>query len=285
MSDILFSPQKLTNGVELKNRFVKPAMSEALGTKHFQPKKEIVTLCKTWAEGGSGLIVTGNLMVDSHYIAEPGNIVFDEHSDMDILRTWAQAGKTHGAKIIVQMNHPGKQAPKTVVKEPIAPSAVPIDGELGDNGQEDEYGGGIENQIRVIEEMYEEIRAHTPTDFIVGIKINSSDFKEGGIREEDSMRELVADCIGMARPLAIDPQIPNKIKEGAYETLVTGHVSTGIAAIDKKLGSMLGLVYYQLLMQSYAKGKAPHVSTKAWPALFHALRTQGAAALFPQRAR
>lgn len=110
----------------------------------------------------------------------------------------------------------------------------------------------------------------------------------GGIREEDSMRELIrdgfADCIGLARPLAIDPAIPNKIQEGTYQTLVTGHVSTGIATIDKKLGSMMGLVYYQLLMQSYAKGKIPHVGTNAWPALFHALRTQGAAALFPQRA-
>lgn len=234
MNDILFTPQTLTNGVILKNRFVKPAMNEAMGTKHFQPKKEIVTLYKTWAEGGTGLIITGNVMVDSHYIAEPGNIVFDEHSDMNILRAWAQAGKINGAKIIVQMNHPGKQAPKTVSKEPLAPSAVPIDGELGsffntpramthtevkelvasfvrtaeiayragfdgveihaahgyllnqflspwDNRREDEYGGNIENRMRVIVEIYEGIRAHTPADFIVGIKINSSDFKEGGV--------------------------------------------------------------------------------------------------------
>lgn len=119
-----------------------------------------------------------------------------------------------------------------------------------DTRREDEYGASIENRMCVIEEIYEGIRAHTPADFIVGIKINSSD-----------------------------------IKEGTYETLVTDHVSTSIAAIDKKLGSILGIVYYELLMRGYARSKAPHVSSNVWPALFHALRTQGTAALFPQRTR
>lgn len=32
---------------------------------------------------------------------------------------------------MVQINHPGKQAPKTVSKYPVAPSAIPIQGEIG----------------------------------------------------------------------------------------------------------------------------------------------------------
>lgn len=44
----------------------------------FNLKKNIATLYKRWAEGGTGLIITGNIMVDPKRTAEPGNIVFDK---------------------------------------------------------------------------------------------------------------------------------------------------------------------------------------------------------------
>ncbi|MBF0709792.1 hypothetical protein IR059_00950 [Gemella sp. GL1.1] len=37
----------------------------------------------------------------------------------------------NGSKIIVQINHPGKQVPKTIAKRPVAPSAIPIEGDIG----------------------------------------------------------------------------------------------------------------------------------------------------------
>ena len=124
--NLLFTPVTLPNGTTIKNRFFKSAMSEGMGTKNFQPKRNIATLYKRWAEGGTGLIITGNIMVDPKGTAEPGNIVFDKNSNMEILKDWAKQGQQHGAKVMVQLNHPGKQVPKTIAKETVAPSTIPL---------------------------------------------------------------------------------------------------------------------------------------------------------------
>ena len=406
--NLLFTPITLPNGTTIKNRFFKSAMSEGMGTRDFQPKKNIATLYKRWAEGGTGLIITGNIMVDPKGTAEPGNIVFDKNSNMEILKNWAKQGQQHGAKVMVQLNHPGKQAPKTVSKQTVAPSAVPLGNGLNklfstpralttseveelvqkfvtsakvakeagfsgvqihaahgylisqflsphDNRRTDKYGGSLENRMRFLKEIYLGMREELGKDFTIGIKINSTDFKEDGLTEEDSLKTIIelanlgldfveisggtyerpammgatskstnqvffaeyskklkqkieipvvvtggirsinamntllndntTDFIGIARPLTIDPNIPNKIKQGTYTIVETTRVSTGIKKLDKIFGSLLGIVYYQVLMQNIAKGKEPKATKNAWPSLIQAVYNQGLAVLFPQRAK
>ena len=406
--NLLFTPITLPNGTTIKNRFFKSAMSEGMGTKNFQPKKNIATLYKRWAEGGTGLIITGNIMVDPKGTAEPGNIVFDKNSNMEILKDWANQGKQHGAKVMVQLNHPGKQAPKTVSKQTVAPSAVPLGNGLNklfstpralttseveelvqkfvtsakvakeagfsgvqihaahgylisqflsphDNRRTDKYGGSLENRMRFLKEIYLGMSEELGKNFTIGIKINSTDFKEDGLTEEDSLKTIIelanlgldfveisggtyerpammgatskstnqvffaeyskklkqkieipvvvtggirsinamntllndntTDFIGIARPLTIDPNIPNKIKQGTYTIVETTRVSTGVKKLDKIFGSLLGIVYYQVLMQNIAKGKEPKATKNAWPSLIQAVYNQGLAVLFPQRAK
>ena len=406
--NLLFTPITLPNGTTIKNRFFKSAMSEGMGTRDFQPKKNIATLYKRWAEGGTGLIITGNIMVDPKGTAEPGNIVFDKNSNMEILKDWAKQGQQHGAKVMVQLNHPGKQAPKTIAKETVAPSAVPLGNGLNklfstpralttseveelvqkfvtsakvakeagfsgvqihaahgylisqflsphDNRRTDKYGGSLENRMRFLKEIYLGMREELGKDFPIGIKINSTDFKEDGLTEEDSLKTIIelanlgldfveisggtyerpammgatskstnqvffaeyskklkqkieipvavtggirsinamntllndntTDFIGIARPLTIDPNIPNKIKQGTYTIVETTRVSTGVKKLDKIFGSLLGIVYYQVLMQNIAKGKEPKATKNAWPSLIQAVYNQGLAVLFPQRAK
>ena len=406
--NLLFTPITLPNGTTIKNRFFKSAMSEGMGTRDFQPKKNIATLYKRWAEGGTGLIITGNIMVDPKGTAEPGNIVFDKNSNMEILKNWAKQGQQHGAKVMVQLNHPGKQAPKTIAKETVAPSAVPLGNGLNklfstpralttseveelvqkfvtsskvakeagfsgvqihaahgylisqflsphDNRRTDKYGGSLENRMRFLKEIYLGMREELGKDFTIGIKINSTDFKEDGLTEEDSLKTIIelanlgldfveisggtyerpammgatskstnqvffaeyskklkqkieipvvvtggirsinamntllndntTDFIGIARPLTIDPNIPNKIKQGTYTIVETTRVSTGVKKLDKIFGSLLGIVYYQVLMQNIAKGKEPKATKNAWPSLIQAVYNQGLAVLFPQRAK
>ena len=406
--NLLFTPITLPNGTTIKNRFFKSAMSEGMGTRDFQPKKNIATLYKRWAEGGTGLIITGNIMVDPKETAEPGNIVFDKNSNMEILKEWAKQGQQHGAKVMVQLNHPGKQAPKTVSKQTVAPSAVPLGNGLNklfstpralttseveelvqkfvtsakvakeagfsgvqihaahgylisqflsphDNRRTDKYGGSLENRMRFLKEIYLGMREELGKDFTIGIKINSTDFKEDGLTEEDSLKTIIelanlgldfveisggtyerpammgatskstnqvffaeyskklkqkieipvvvtggirsinamntllndntTDFIGIARPLTIDPNIPNKIKQGTYTIVETTRVSTGVKKLDKIFGSLLGIVYYQVLMQNIAKGKEPKATKNAWPSLIQAVYNQGLAVLFPQRAK
>lgn len=402
----LFDAYKFKNNIEVKNRFVKVAMNEALGNFNLQPKRKIINLYRQWAIGGTGLIITGNVMVDRNNLAEPGNIVVDERSNMSKLRDWAEAAKTNGARVVMQINHPGKQSPKTMNKKPVAPSAIPIRGDIGiafnppraltheqvenlaikfittalvakeagfdgveihaahgylinqflsarDNIRTDEYGGNLENRMRFLKEVYLGIRKACGEDFIIGVKINSDDYVEGGFNQEESakvikkMTELgidfieisggsyenpkmseetdkdnenvffgefskkvkkeievpvivtggirsyetmknilddnIADFIGLGRPLAIETDIPNKIANGSYTTVNSNHISTGIKDLDKKASKILGIIYYEQMMDNIAKGKEVKQTNNAWPALLHAVRVHGISSILPRR--
>ena len=57
-------------------------------------------------------------------------MVLDEASDLEAFRRWTAAGSAHGAQFWAQLNHPGKQSPKFLSPEPVAPSAIPLQGGL-----------------------------------------------------------------------------------------------------------------------------------------------------------
>ncbi|NVK42742.1 MAG: NADH:flavin oxidoreductase/NADH oxidase family protein [Oceanospirillaceae bacterium] len=116
----------LKNGLVIKNRLFKSAMSEQLGDKQRNPVAGLATLYQRWAEGGIGLAITGNVMVDRSALGEPKNVVLDEQSDLAAFKKWAEAGKKNGAHIWPQLNHPGKQIPSFICEEPVAPSAISL---------------------------------------------------------------------------------------------------------------------------------------------------------------
>ncbi|PTU32430.1 NADH:flavin oxidoreductase/NADH oxidase family protein [Stenotrophobium rhamnosiphilum] len=121
---------RLPNGVRIPNRLAKSAMSEALGTMDNRPTERLVQLYGRWADGGIGLSITGNVMIDRRAIGEPGNIVIEDESDLPTLRRWAAAGTRHGGQLWMQINHPGKQSPKGLNKETVSPSAIPFGRDL-----------------------------------------------------------------------------------------------------------------------------------------------------------
>jgi 2,4-dienoyl-CoA reductase-like NADH-dependent reductase (Old Yellow Enzyme family) len=123
------SPLTLPCGDELPNRLAKAAMSEQLGDVVTNaPTDRLVRLYERWAAGGPGLLITGNVMVDRGHLGEPRNVVVDDDRDMDALRAWADAATQHGTRAWVQINHPGRQAPRTLTRRPVAPSAVALKG-------------------------------------------------------------------------------------------------------------------------------------------------------------
>ena len=117
-------------GVRVPNRLAKSAMSEALGTMDNRPTVRLERLYQRWAEGGAGLSITGNVMIDRRAIGEPGNIVIEDESDLPALRRWAAAGTSRGGQLWMQINHPGKQAPKGLNRETVSPSAIPFSRDL-----------------------------------------------------------------------------------------------------------------------------------------------------------
>lgn len=119
-------PFQLRPGLVIKNRFFKSAMSEQLGDRHHNPTAGLIRLYQTWAEGGTGLLITGNVMVDRTALGEPKNVALDDQSDVALFRQWAKASQSQGAQVWMQLNHPGKQIPKFLSREPVAPSAIPL---------------------------------------------------------------------------------------------------------------------------------------------------------------
>ncbi|RMF15084.1 MAG: NADH:flavin oxidoreductase/NADH oxidase family protein [Gammaproteobacteria bacterium] len=122
----LFTPLQLARGPEIKNRFYKSAMSEQLANWHNDPLPKLARLYQRWAEGGTGLLVTGNVMIDRTALGEPKQVVLDEQSPLEPFRQWSRAAQQNGAQCWMQLNHPGKQIPSFLAKTPVAPSAVPL---------------------------------------------------------------------------------------------------------------------------------------------------------------
>jgi 2,4-dienoyl-CoA reductase-like NADH-dependent reductase (Old Yellow Enzyme family) len=67
-------------------------------------------------------------MIDRRALGEPGNVVLEDEKHQETFGRWARAAQADGAQAWVQLNHPGRQAPRTATKEPVAPSAVPLEG-------------------------------------------------------------------------------------------------------------------------------------------------------------
>lgn len=127
---LLTQPLQLPNGSILRNRLAKAAMSETLATDDNRPTLKLVELYRRWAASGIGLLMTGNVMVDRRALGEPGNVVIEDESNLELLRDWARAATSQGAAIWVQLNHPGKQAMKGLNVSTLAPSAVPFNKDL-----------------------------------------------------------------------------------------------------------------------------------------------------------
>lgn len=398
---MLFQPFTFPNGTTAKNRFFKSAMEEQLATDN-QPTQALVNLYRTWALGGAGVLVTGNVMVSPNGKGSVGDVVVSDNRSLAMLKAWADAGKTTGTLIIMQINHAGKQSPKAVNREPVAPSAVPLIGMDGfinppralqaveieqiigefittakiaeqagfsgvqihaahgylisqflsphHNQRNDEWGGSLANRMNFLLKIYQGIRATVRPDFLVGVKLNSADFQKGGFDENDSLAVVAKlselgidfieisggnyespamlaeksstrqreaffldyaekarkisqvpliitggfrseqamndalksgnlDLIGIARPLALMPDLPNQIQNSTYKTLTTNRIKTGFAPLDKKVGAVLEMDWYMSQMRLIGENKSPNPKLSAWKVLFNTIVANGKAGL------
>ncbi|WP_432122036.1 NADH:flavin oxidoreductase/NADH oxidase family protein [Streptomyces sp. S1] len=109
MTSELFSPLPLRSGQELRNRIAKAAMEENMAGAGQLPDEQLFTLYRRWAAGGTGLLITGNVMVHAEALTGPGGVVLDENAPLEPFAAWAEAGKSGGGALWMQINHPGRQ--------------------------------------------------------------------------------------------------------------------------------------------------------------------------------
>ena len=126
----LFEPLELPGGQTFPNRIAKAAMEENMADDGHLPGEALLRLYRQWSRGGAGLLLTGNVMVAADAVTGPGGVILDTQQPLAPFREWAIAGQSGGAKIWMQINHPGRQVFKANNPEAIAPSAVPVD--MGD---------------------------------------------------------------------------------------------------------------------------------------------------------
>jgi 2,4-dienoyl-CoA reductase-like NADH-dependent reductase (Old Yellow Enzyme family) len=124
---MLFSPLTLPNGAIVPNRLAKAAMEETLAEAGQLPGPAIHRLYRRWAEGGTGLIITGNVMVDRRALTGPGTIALEADTPIPPFAAWAQAVRARGAQAWMQISHPGRQVMANMGGLAWAPSAVALD--------------------------------------------------------------------------------------------------------------------------------------------------------------
>jgi 2,4-dienoyl-CoA reductase-like NADH-dependent reductase (Old Yellow Enzyme family) len=123
----LFLPLALPNGAVVPNRLCKAAMEENMADEGQVPGPTLVRLYERWARGGAGLILTGNVMIDARALTGPGGLVLEDDHAVGQFQAWAQAARSGGAQVWMQINHPGRQLAVAMGQEAVAPSAVPVD--------------------------------------------------------------------------------------------------------------------------------------------------------------
>ncbi|OCP23603.1 MULTISPECIES: NADH:flavin oxidoreductase/NADH oxidase family protein [unclassified Ensifer] len=123
----LFSPLTLPNGAVIPNRIAKAAMEENMADDDHAPSCALLQLYKAWAEGETGLIITGNVMVDARAMTGPGGVVLEDDRHLDRFKTWAKVSRSRGGQVWMQINHPGRQMPAGLGQETLAPSAIALD--------------------------------------------------------------------------------------------------------------------------------------------------------------
>ncbi len=116
-------------GALLPNRLAKAAMTEGLADPMGRPTPELERLYGIWSDGGSGLLLSGNIHVDADHLERPGNVIIDKEPDDHMraaLKQFATAATRNGNHFWAQISHAGRQTFAIVNKYPKAPSAVKL---------------------------------------------------------------------------------------------------------------------------------------------------------------
>ena len=109
MYDKLFTPFKIGN-CEIKNRVVMSPMLVGMGQFDGKPTEMLMDYYEERAKGGTGLIITEICRVnDVHGAAAFAQLAMSHDYHIAPMAEFAKRIQSHGAKLFVQLHHPGRQ--------------------------------------------------------------------------------------------------------------------------------------------------------------------------------
>ncbi|PKH91820.1 MULTISPECIES: NADH:flavin oxidoreductase/NADH oxidase family protein [unclassified Pseudoalteromonas] len=126
MRNPVFTSFTLPSGLVLKNRIAKAAMEENLAQEDQTPSQALKNVYSAWAKGGTGLIITGNVMVDHLAMTGPGGLVLEQSTDITAFAELARLSKQNNCKVVMQINHPGRQVFKKMGGKALSASSVAL---------------------------------------------------------------------------------------------------------------------------------------------------------------
>jgi len=130
------------SGKTAPNRFLKGAMTERISSwdpSNFEargvPSENLVNLYRRWGEGGIGLILSGNIMIDYDQLEAAGNPIIPLDAPFsgerfERFRDMATQGKAEGSLMVGQVSHPGRQVEDKINAKPISASDVQLKGDI-----------------------------------------------------------------------------------------------------------------------------------------------------------
>lgn len=105
----LFSPMNI-GGVTVKNRSVMAPMLMGFAEMDGKPNEQLMNYYEERAKGGTGLIITEITRVnDNHGAAAFAQLAMSHDFNIEPMREFANRIHKHGAKLFVQLHHPGRQ--------------------------------------------------------------------------------------------------------------------------------------------------------------------------------
>ena len=122
------------SGRTAKNRFLKAAMTERMSSwdpkslpARGVPSDELINLYRRWGEGGFGLILTGNVMIEYDHLEAAGNAIIPpdapfEGERFEAFKKLADVAKKQGSLVVAQLSHAGRQVIEAIQPKPISAS-------------------------------------------------------------------------------------------------------------------------------------------------------------------
>ena len=214
---LLFESGKINNLV-LKNRFVRSATWTGMADKDGAVTDEMIGLMASLSRGGVGLMITGHAYVHADGKHVDRQLGLDRDKLIPGLENMTRAVHDQGGLIAAQLGYGGFYLSRSRVtrmsRDDMRDSAryfaeaalrarksgfdaVQIFAAHGFflsqllcpryNLRTDEYGGPIENRVRLLLQVLADIRDLIGADYPVLVKLNCRDFIEDGLTLEDSL--------------------------------------------------------------------------------------------------
>lgn len=99
-------------------------------------------------------------------------------------------------------------------------------------------------------------RQHTKTPLLLTGGFRTRSVMEAALQNDE------LDFIGIARPFAVNPDLPNQLMQAEIESLSTEHLTTGLKTLDGV--AVLNVYWYADQMKRMAEGKEPDPKLGTW---------------------